>query len=238
VKELLLTMATATRTTSIAITRGETLLAEVSIDPPGTQSEIILATVDRILDDLGLSVDGMDFFAVVHGPGAFTGLRVGVATIKGFALATGKPVVGVSSLQTLATQVPDYPGNVYALIDARKHEVYAGFFQWRGGLPMLVGSERVVDPELLLDEIDGDALFVGDGAAAYRTLIVRKLGERARFAPWPANTVRASSAALLALDKIRTSGGVSPEKLNPVYIRPSDAEINMPQTGAEGGIEG
>ena len=97
-------------------------------------------------------------------------------------------------------------------------------------LPVLVGEERVIDPELLLGEIDGDAIFVGDGSLAYRTLVVRKLGSRGRFAPWSANVMRASSAAHLALAKLRASETTIPANLNPIYIRPSDAEINMPET--------
>ena len=236
--ELLLTLSTATRMGSLAITRGESVLAELSIDPVGTQGEVLLSSLERLLEDLSLTLDEMDAFAVVHGPGAFTGLRVGVATVKGFALATGKPVVGVSSLQALALQVPDKVSQVYALLDARKNEVYAGCYQWRVGMPSLVGCERVIDPELLLDEIEGESVFVGDGSVAYRTLIVRKLGDRARLAPWSANVLRAGSAALLGLEKFRASEAVSPEKLNPVYIRPSDAEINMPQTAADSSIEG
>ena len=230
--ELLLTLSTATRIGSLAITRGERLLGEVSIDPAGTQSEVILADLDRMLCDLDLSLDAMDAFAVVQGPGAFTGLRVGVATVKGFALATGKPVIGVSSLQTLAAQVPDYPGRVCSLIDARKNEVYSASYTWRGGIPERIGREVVVDPEVLLDKIEGDTLFVGDGAVAYRTLIVRRFGDRARFAPWPANTIRAGYAAMLALESFRAGEAVDPAQLNPVYIRPSDAEINQP--GASG----
>ncbi len=172
----------------------------------------------------------MDAFAVVVGPGAFTGLRVGVATVKGFALATGKPVVGVSSLQALALQVPDCNVPVYALLDARKNEVYAARYIWEAGKPALVGSERVIDPSRLLAEIEAEAVFVGDGATVYRSLIVRHLGERARFAPWSANVIRASSAAELALNLFQDKEVANPAKINPVYIRPSDAEINMPET--------
>lgn len=231
--ELLLTLSTATRTGSLAITRGEALLGEVTIDPAGTQSEVILAGLEQMLLDLDLRLDAMDAFAVVQGPGAFTGLRVGVATVKGFALATGKPVIGVSSLQTLALQVPDYPGRVCSLIDARKNEIYAASYEWNGGVPERIGHEMVVDPGHFLDGIDGTALFVGDGAVAYRTLIVRRLGERARFAPWPVNTMRAGSAAMLALESFRGGGAVDPAQLNPVYIRPSDAEINQPKAGGK-----
>ncbi len=236
--ELLLTLSTATRIASVAVSRGETLLGELSIDPVRTQSEILLPGLEQLLADLALTVHDMDCFAVVRGPGAFTGLRVGVATVKGLAMAAGKPVVGVSSLQSLALQVPDYPGPVHVMIDARKGEVYAGSFSWEGGVPKLSGRERVVDPALLLDEIDGEALFVGDGATAYRTLIVRQLGGRARFAPWTANVLRAGAAAQLALAGFRAGEAVDPACLAPVYIRPSDAEINMPETAAGSGIEG
>ncbi len=230
-----MTLATATRTGSIAVSRGEQLLGELCIDPVGTQSEVLLGSLERLLADLSLSIEDMDAFATVLGPGAFTGLRVGVATIKGFALATGKPVVGVSSLQTLALQVPECSFPVYALIDARKNEVYAARFRWEGGQPAPVGTERVIDPSHLLDEIDGEAVFIGDGSIAYRTLIVRQLGARAKFAPWSANIVRAGSAAQLALAKFRSSDVAIPAKLNPIYIRPSDAEINMAETAASKG---
>lgn len=236
--ELLLTLSTATRASSLALTRGESLLGEATLDSPVTQSESILTLLEQLLGNLRIDLQTIDAFAVVVGPGAFTGLRVGVATIKGLALATGKPVVGVSSLQALALQAPGHVGTIHALIDARKNELYAGRYRWEGGSPLLVGEEMVVDPEKLLSGIAGDAYFIGDGAEAYRTLIVRKLGDRARFAPWPANQLRAGSVAMLALAEIRSGGAVTPEMLRPVYIRPSDAEINMPQTGPDGGIEG
>ena len=236
--ETLLTISTATSLASVAVTRGEHLLGELTINPAGNQSDVLLLAVDRLLQDLSLSLDQFDAFAAVHGPGAFTGLRVGVATIKGLALATGKPVVGVSSLQALALQVPDVSCPVYALLDARKGEVYAACFNWQSGLPQLVGNERVMDPSVLLEEVTGDAIFVGDGCSFYQTLIVRQLGVRARFAPWSANILRAGSAAMLALQQIRTSGTTTPELLNPVYIRPSDAEINKRKTAADNGIEG
>jgi len=236
--ESLLTLSTATSLASVAVTRGEQLLGELTINPAGNQSDVLLLAVDRLLQDLDLSLDQFDAFAAVHGPGAFTGLRVGVATIKGLALATGKPVVGVSSLQALALQVSDASCPVYALLDARKGEVYAACFNWQDGLPQLVGCEKVLDPSLLLDEVTSDANFVGDGCSVYRTLIVRKLGARARFAPWSANTLRAGSAAMLALQQIRASGTTTPELINPVYIRPSDAEINKQKTAADNCIEG
>jgi len=236
--ELLLTLSTATTMASVAVTRGETVLAECSIVPAATQSDILLPVIDRLLDDLAIPLENVDLFAVVHGPGAFTGLRVGVATIKGLAISTGKPVIGVSSLHALALQAPFFSGKIYSLLDARKGEVYAGGFIWEAGVLHLADKERVIDPARLLEEVESDAIFVGDGSVVYRTLIVRQLGSRAKFAPWPANTLRAGSAAMLALSKFRESGAILPAQLNPIYIRPSDAEINILKTVADSGIEG
>lgn len=236
--ELLLTVSTATPVASLAISRGETVVAEVSVTPAATQSEILLPTVEGLLERTGFGVCDFDAFAVVHGPGAFTGLRVGISTVKGLATACAKPVVGVSSLQTLALQVPEAPIPVCALLDARKNEVYAGLFRWERGLPRLAGPEKVVDPSALIEELEGDILFVGDGSSLYRTLIVRQLGRRALFAPWSANLLRAGSAALLGLAALRSSETVSPENLRPVYIRASDAELNAGKTASDYSIEG
>jgi len=238
VEPLLLTVSTATRLASIAVTRGESLLGEVALDPPGTQSDFLLPVIADLLTRLELKLEEFDCFAAVHGPGAFTGLRVGIATIKGLALALNKPVIGVSSLQSLAMQVPDVAAQVYTLIDARKKEVYAGCYNWESGLPHPVCAERVIDPQQLLSEISGEALFVGDGSIAYRTLIVRQLGSRARFAPSSANMLRAGSAAMLALVKFEADELLSAASLNPVYIRPSDAELNKRETAPDGAIEG
>ncbi|PLY03670.1 MAG: tRNA (adenosine(37)-N6)-threonylcarbamoyltransferase complex dimerization subunit type 1 TsaB [Desulfuromonas sp.] len=224
--EVLLTLATATRTASVALTAGEELLAEVTFNPPTTQSEVLLPAVEQALSGVNLDIDSVDAIAVVVGPGAFTGLRVGVATAKGLALATGKPLIGISSLEALAMQVPDVALPVCALLDARKGEVYAGHFEWQSGMPQASKPEEVVDPELLLQAVSGNTLFVGDGSEFYRTLIIRKLGQRALFAPASASVLRAGSVARIALRKFRNGDTVLPENLNPVYISPSDAEIN------------
>jgi tRNA threonylcarbamoyladenosine biosynthesis protein TsaB len=235
--EILLTIATATRTASVSITSGENLIAELTVNPPGTQSEVVLPGIEQLLSESGLSYDDLDAVSVVTGPGAFTGLRVGVATAKGLSMATGKPLIGVSSLQSLAVQIPVSSYPVCALIDARKGEVYAGCYEWQNGLPTLQGKEEVVDPLDIVQRISGSVLFVGDGCEAYRTLIIRQLGERAHFAAGSAHILRASSAARLALLKLRNGETVSPDLLNPVYIPPSDAEINS-KTPVNSSIEG
>lgn len=236
--ELLLTVDTATPCGSVAVTRGETLLGEVLLNVRSTHTDRLLVTVRQLLGDVGLSVADLDALGVVLGPGSFTGLRVGVATVKGLALASGLPVVGVSSLRTLAMQFPFPRHPLCVLLDARKGEVYVGRYAWEGGLPVPLAPEAVVPPEALLATLEGETLFAGDGALSYRTLIVRQLGDRAHFVPWPLHLPRASAAAALALAAFRQGETVPLELLVPTYIRPSEAEIMWAKRQKEGLLDG
>lgn len=236
--EILLTVDTSTSAGSVAVSRGEKLLGEIFLDRKTTHSDRLLCTVRQLLGDLDLTLGQVDALGVVLGPGSFTGLRVGVATVKGLAMAAGKPVVGVSSLRTLAVQLPFSRYPLCVLLDARKGEVYAGLYTWESGLPAAMGPETVQPPEKLFGALDGEYLFAGDGAVAYRTLITRQLGGRAHFAPWLHNPVRASAAAVLALHDFRAGETLALEALVPVYIRPSEAELMWAAKAAEGAIEG
>lgn len=186
--ELLLTLDTSTPAGSVALSRGETLLAEIFLNLRSTHTDRLLLTVRQLLADTGCALEELDGFGVVLGPGSFTGLRVGVATVKGLALAMAKPVFGVSSLAALAVQVPCAHLPLCALLDARKKEVYAGLFERSGALPVALGGERVLSPERLCDQLRGEVLFVGDGSVAYRSLLVRRLGTGPTSSPGPCST--------------------------------------------------
>lgn len=236
--ELLLTVDTSSSSGSVSVTRGETLLAETVLNVPGTHSDRLLETVHRLLEEVKVDIRDLDAFGVVLGPGAFTGLRVGISTVKGLALAARKPAVGVSSLRALAFQAGAVECPVCSMLDARKREVYTGLFRSEGNLPVSVASERVVAPDPFLCDLEGDIYFIGGGSEVYRSLILERLGNRARFAPWGANPLRASSAAALALDALRKGDLCDLAQMNPVYIRPSEAEIALQKRRAETLIEG
>lgn len=236
--EILLAIDTSTPAGSVAVTCGEQVLGELSLKGEGTHTDYLLPSIKCLLKALSLAIADLDALAVVLGPGSFTGLRVGMATAKGLALAAGIPVIGVSSLQTLACQVPFPRYPVCALLDARKKEVYAGLFQWDAGKPVALGAEVVVPPERLLEQLDGDTLFVGNGASAYRTMIVRHLGARAHFAPLVLESPRAACAATLALESFRSGETVPLANLVPYYIRASEAEILWHKRQGSGTIRG
>lgn len=223
----LLTIQTATPAGSVALTAGDRLLGELFFDVRRPHGSWLLGAVEKLLESAGMTVDEVDGFGVTLGPGSFTGLRVGLATVKGLALATGKPVAGVSTLQTLALQAPHAALPVCALLDARKQEVYAGHYRWHAGWPQPTGAELVLPPEQLLEGITETTLFIGDGATVYRTLIARQLGSRAYFLAATYDPPRAAHAALLAARLFATGEARPPAAANPVYLRASEAEINL-----------
>jgi len=223
--ERLLLVDTATQTGSVAVSQGEKLLGEIVLNGPANHTDHLLGNIDELLRGVGLAIGDMDAFGVVLGPGSFTGLRVGVATVKGLALATGKPVVGVSSLAALAWRLPFAELPVCPLLDARKGEVYAALYQWSGDEFSPLLAPCVLPPERWLERLTGDVLFIGDGAQSYRGLIEESLGGRARFAPWPAQACRASNGLGPALARLRRGEHIALERLVPTYIRPSEAEL-------------
>jgi len=227
---ILLTIQTASPAGSLAITDGERLLAEVNLDVRRTPTEWLLQSIEDLLAKADLEKSALDAIAVVRGPGSFTGLRVGLATAKGLSLAADCPLLGISSLQCLAMQLPFTSMPVCVMLDARKQEVYTALFNWQAGYAHPVAEERVVKPEKLLADITSETLFVGNGALVYRSLIVRQLAGRAHFAPAFLNLPRAAAAAALALREWQAGRTFSADELMPSYIRPSEAELNFRST--------
>jgi tRNA threonylcarbamoyladenosine biosynthesis protein TsaB len=212
---------------SVALSQGETLIGEVLLNVRSTHSEKLLQQIDQLLDAAGWTLADIDLYVAVTGPGSFTGLRIGLATIKGLAQVHDKPVVGVTSLATVAQNLPLIAGPFCAFLDARKKEVYAQLFEWHEGATRALGDAVVSPPEALLRRLDGDLAFVGDGVLQYRSLIENVLGSRATLPPNSAHQIRASQAAGLGLRQFEDGCFMRPEELLPCYIRPSDAELNL-----------
>ncbi len=225
VAERYLTIDTSTPCSSVAVCRGDILEGEIILNISRHHTETLMESVDHLLKSLSLTLADMDFFAVVLGPGSFTGLRVGVATAKGLALATGRPVVGISALRMLAMQLPFCRLPVCAMLDARKKEVYAGLFNCEGSLPELLYGEVVRPPEKILAEIKSETVFIGSGAEVYGSRIQEIMRDRAVMVSNVMHCPRASNAAILAWHDFQQEKTLPLEKITPHYIRPSDAEI-------------
>jgi tRNA threonylcarbamoyladenosine biosynthesis protein TsaB len=183
--------------------------------------------IKTVLRMSGINFSDLDGFTVTRGPGSFTGLRIGISTIKGLAVASKKPVVGVSSLETLALQASYSNDLICPILDARKGEVYFSRYRFLKGHLKRQTEERVASPDEAVDNLKESCLFVGNGALLYKEMILEKMGEFASFAPMIQNTIRASTLAYLSMAKFENNDIDDIEKIEPYYIRKSDAELNL-----------
>ncbi len=220
----ILSVDTATKTCSTAIVCDDAVLAETVLDHGETHTRVLMKIICDMLSDAGMRTTDIDGFAVTIGPGSFTGLRIGLATVKGLAFAAGKPIAGISTLDALAAPFTDATGHVCAMIDARRGEVYTALYRCGSSRLIPDGPARAASPDQAIVDISGPALFVGDGALAYKDRIMAELGENARFAEPGQHVIRASAVGKLGMERIIAGEIVDAFTLVPVYLRRSDAE--------------
>jgi tRNA threonylcarbamoyladenosine biosynthesis protein TsaB len=221
----ILGIETSTKTGSVAIASEKSVIAQYSLNIEVTHSERLMATVDRVLKDTGIVMSQFDGFAVAVGPGSFTGLRIGLSTVKGLALATGKPVAAVPTLKGLAWNLPYSAYPVCPLLDARKNEVYAALYAFDGHELVQVLAERVVTLSRLAEQINSRTVFTGEAAHLLRTQIEQAFGDAAFFAPRSATLPSAAAVAEIGMDMIKNGKRTDPDSLTPMYIRRPEAEV-------------
>jgi tRNA threonylcarbamoyladenosine biosynthesis protein TsaB len=201
------------------------LMGEYLFSGAKAHSERLLAMIDRLLTDSACQVSDIDLIAVSLGPGSFTGLRVGISTAQGIALAAGKPVIGVPTLEVIAFQARGCGEQICSMITARGQEVFTGLYRVpdHGDLQPL-RAETVTDTEAWLSGISGETVFLGSGADLQRKAIETLCGARARVLPTAAGLPRASSAAALAQYRYKCPEAHAPAAIAPRYIRLPEAE--------------
>jgi tRNA threonylcarbamoyladenosine biosynthesis protein TsaB len=223
----ILAVDTATKSCSVAIVQNETILAEVTIVREQTHSKHLMEVIKSVSLLSGITISDLDGFAVTRGPGSFTGLRIGLSTVKGLAAASGKPIVGISSLKCLAIQsyVPSF--RICPIIDARKGEVYWAFYRYEGSQLQQLCPEQVTLPGNVLTDLYEPCVFVGNGARLYEEVIGLKLGNLAHFVPDSQSIIHGSTVAFLSQERFEKGDIDDTNSLTPCYIRRSDAEINL-----------
>lgn len=217
--------------------RDARVLREQASDTSREQAERLPGELAALLERESVVLEEIDCLAVAAGPGSFTGLRVGIATMQGLAMGTGRPLIGVSAFDALALlggsseQEPPCVGRVprsgpagmriATWIDAWRGEVFAAVYE--DGFEK--DAPTVAQPESLLARLKGrPTLFTGDGAVVYQELIRATLGDAVRFTD-PAAPLLAGAIAMLAGDAFRAGERPSPHAVRPIYIRRSDAEL-------------
>jgi tRNA threonylcarbamoyladenosine biosynthesis protein TsaB len=222
----ILAIETATKAGSIAIMDGSTFIGEVRLDVSIAHAERVMNSIAWLLKSSNISIGEIDAFAVSIGPGSFTGLRIGLSTIKGLAFSTGKPIVPVPTLDAIARRFPFCSYSICPMLDARKNEVYAALYKWEGNLCRKVVPETAIAPERLLEKLEGPTVFIGDGAVTYKDVIVEKMRSDAIYPASSLMSPAASAVAEIALEMLKQGIDVDPQALTPFYIRRSEAEIN------------
>lgn len=228
---LVLALDTSTFIGTVAVLRDGNLLAELSASVRASHGETLLPHVERVLTLAGAKLSELDLLAVGIGPGSFTGVRIGVATAKGLALAEQKPLVGVTSLRALARGMGHGEGLAVPVLDAHKGEVYcAAYARDEQGLLSEVVAPfhalpaeaarhlRSFAPELPL-------WLVGDGLDRYGDAFLEPLGVRVCRAPRFNDVPRAACVAYEAEALFRHQGAPDLAELEPMYLRPSDAKL-------------
>ena len=219
---LTLAFESSAKAASVALLRDGSLISQYSQCSGLTHSRTLLPMAEDLLKNAELTLADIDLFAVAHGPGSFTGIRIGVSTVKGLSWACDKPCVGVSTLESMAWHGLAAGGFICPVMDARRQQVYNALFQIREGKPVRLTEDRPLSLAELGEELrslDGIPFLVGDGAALTARFL-EKEGLPFRMAPENLLWQSAWGVGMAALDK--TPG--DSQSLLPVYLRLSQAE--------------
>ena len=211
----------------VAVMKDGSIVCELQLTSGKTHSQRVMPMVDQALSMCEMTVSDIDLFGAVVGPGSFTGVRIGVSSVKALAHAAGKPCIGVDALEALAANVTGFDGVICPILDARAQQVYGAMFE--SGMP----PKRLMEDEaekltLFLDRVEATgrkAMFLGDGAPAFEAAIRERLGEKACFAPAQHVGLRAASACALAQEYAKDEANLKDcMTLLPLYLRAPQAE--------------
>ena len=218
----ILAVDTSSFPASVAVSEDGVTLGEYVIRNKRKHSQNLMAMTERLFSELEMDIADIDVFAVTVGPGSFTGLRIGISTIRAFAQALDKPVVGISTLEALAYNFVCSDAVVVPMLDARKDEVFCAAYEFDGTEMKEVLAPCVMTVgELTALYPDRRVIYTGDGVLMHKAGITR---DNAVFAPANLSEVRAGAAAALAAGKAGSGGAVNHNMITPVYLRKSQAE--------------
>lgn len=239
---LVLAIETATRAGSVALARGNEVLCAAVGDAMASHSHDLISSVDNILQRAAVKLTDVDLFAAAAGPGSFTGLRIGLATVKSFAICTGKRCAGVSTLAAIAHAAGESETTI-SLLPAGRGEVFAQLFSVHDGDVQELDSAAHLTLKLVLEKYGKARELVWAGEGAHQQIETLRVGAKDRdrsfgeLAPGPGQSKTgwslappvgqlATSIAALALKAYGNGNTLGADELRAVYVRASDAEIN------------
>lgn len=222
---LILALDTTTLSGSVALLRKTRLLAEVNLESPMTHSEKLLPAIDFLLETNKLDIKDIDGYALSVGPGSFTGIRIGLSTIKSFSFASRKPIAPVSTLEALALKLKDPHTHLLSpLLDAKKGEVYAALFESRGRRFKELVPQGAYSPDRFFSLLPAHRIihFIGSGVEVYKEKIFHYFKDKARLSS--RSHFIAYEIGVLGYEIFKDKRGKDFWEVEPLYFRKSQAE--------------
>ncbi len=220
----ILSLDTTAEVCSVALCEDARLIAEMRVNTGNTHSETLLPAVEQILKISDTDISEIELFACTTGPGSFTGVRIGAATVKGIAYGKNRPCVSVSTLEALAFNLRGYNGLVCPVMNARRSQVYNALFSCQDGKIKRLTPDRalsIAELDAELAEKSETIYLCGDG---YDITVKGFEKTKASFVPEEQRLQSGYSVCRIALEKYNAGDYVSDTQLSPVYLRPSQAE--------------
>lgn len=223
-----LSIDSSSKVATVAILNDTDLLGEYVLNNKREHSIVLMPMIEDLLKDCNLTIDDIDGYVVSKGPGSFTGLRIGMATVKGLSFGSGKPYVSISSLDALAYSLSSFEGLICPIMDALRDNVYTAVYSYINSslVPILEPTSMNID-ELsnFIKNQDSPVIFTGDAVCKHREFILNSI-PNARFAPNHLSIVRASSIGELGLNLLKNNIQDDPNSA-PVYLKKPQAEREL-----------
>lgn len=224
----ILAIDTSSKICSVSILEDKNVIIEKHNDDEKTHSQKLMPLIDETFKDANLSLDDIDLLACSQGPGSFTGIRIGISTVKAFADVKNIPIIGVTSLESLAYNIEN-DGLIATIIDAKHDNVYFALYDLsdKNYKTIVEPTSGVISNYIpLLKQYDEKITFVGDGAVVHKDLISNEIND-CEFATDEQNVQTSISIGKCAYNKYNCEGYVKEYSVSPIYLKKSQAEINL-----------
>jgi len=215
---------TSSKFLSVAVSENDDIIKEENLLLGRQHSSLLVPKIKELLKGVGLSISDIDVFVVGLGPGSFTGLRIGVSTVKGFGLTLSKPCIGVASIDAMALNVDGREGQIVPVIDAKRGNVYSAIYMRKNNRIVKRSKHLLLKIDDLMKKVKEPAIFLGDGVSLYKENIER-LSERSIFLEEKHWYPRASNLIRLAFPEARKNKKRDLSRLNPIYLYPRDCQV-------------
>ncbi|HZK37596.1 MAG TPA: tRNA (adenosine(37)-N6)-threonylcarbamoyltransferase complex dimerization subunit type 1 TsaB [Clostridia bacterium] len=221
----LLALDTSSLTATVALLDDDKLMGEYTLNHKKNHSQKLMPMIEELLNSCSTKPGEIDVFAVSLGPGSFTGLRIGIATMTAMAQALDKEVVGVSTLEALAYNLFNIKGLICPIIDAQRDSVYTALYRWTDGNMAELMKQQIIDIHGLIDILKGKSeriFFIGDALERFGGNLKANLAQQ--FAVPPPRLLIPSASSVAEVAKIKIRENITTD-IVPIYMRKSEAEV-------------